>query len=325
MLSRRRIVAILIATFGLGTLVGGVAGVLIFIQVAGGSGEPSAPISAPTLSLDSLQAAVTPGDTFAPVATQIAYIAAQVDALSTGDANRDLETQVAGINTRLESLTTAQAQGAPSIGQTVTPIPTGTPPPTATPISTNPPSATPPPKQVLFRIVPEESEARYIVDELEPLVNGLVGRTNQVAGDIIVDFDQPANSRVGTIRINLRTLRTDNSRRDSAVRAEVLLSAQPEYEFSDFVPTAVSGLPDTIPVGEPVQFALTGDLPLRGITNSVTFEVTVTAVSEAELRGLARTTIQRADYDLLQAFLADRGVSEEVILELEFVARAVEG
>jgi polyisoprenoid-binding protein YceI len=173
-------------------------------------------------------------------------------------------------------------------------------------------STTVSPQQILFHIVPEESEARYILDELDPLVTGLVGRTNQIAGDILIDFEQPARSRVGSIRINLRTLRTNNSNRDGAVRAEVLLSAQPEYEFTEFTPTGITGLPNTLTLGEAIHFQVAGDLPLP-------------PVSESEVRGLAHTTIQRADYDLLQAFLADRGVSEEIVLELEFVARAVEG
>jgi polyisoprenoid-binding protein YceI len=103
----------------------------------------------------------------------------------------------------------------------------------------------------LFRIVPEESEVRFIVDEIMPPRNGLVGNTNQVAGDIIVDLDHPRNSRVGTIRVNLRTLRTDEPGRDQALRGEILLSARPEYEFSDFAPTAISGLPDSVSIGQP--------------------------------------------------------------------------
>src|SRR5262245_57168864 len=64
---------------------------------------------------------------------------------------------------------------------------------------------TPASNQRLFHIVPDESEARYIVDETDPRRIGLVGKTDQVAGDILVDFDHPASSQVGTIRINMRT------------------------------------------------------------------------------------------------------------------------
>jgi polyisoprenoid-binding protein YceI len=274
----RRIVILLLLAFGLGALVGGVAGVFIFIRIAGGTGEPSAPISAPTLALDQPD---TSTDDLAPVATQVAYIAAQVDSLATAAADGNIEAQV-----------------------TV--------------------SATAQVNTVLFRIVPDESEARFIVDERRPFIIGLVGRTDQVAGDILVDFDQPSDSRVGTIRINLRTLQTDDADRDSSIRGAILLSAQPQYEFTDFTPTGISGLPQTVTIGEPITFQVTGDLPLRGVTRSVTFDVTVTPVSQSELNGLARTTIQRADYGLLEGGLIEHGVSEDVVLELEFVARTVE-
>lgn len=264
----RRIVLLLVGTFGLGAIVGGVVGIFIFLQVIGGSGDPSAPISAPTLSLDPTQ----PGDS-TPAATGI-------------------------------------TEAAVLAAQTLTPAPT------AEPTLVSDPR--------LFRIVPEESEVRFIVDELMPLRNGLVGSTNQVAGDILVDLNQPSNSRIGAIRINLRTLRTDDSRRDQALRGEVLLSARPEYEFSDFVPTAISGLPDSVTVGQPINFQVTGEFPVRGVTRLLTFAVTATLVSETQLEGLGTTTINRADYGLLQSALADHGVSEEVKLEIEFVARVIE-
>lgn len=255
---RMSFIAVLVVGFVAGAIVGSVAGIFLFIRAIGGSGEPSAPITAPTLDLSAI---------------------------------------------------TTMSDSAPQAAQIVTPTP--------------PPTVTPAPRPArLFRIVPEESEARFLVDELRPLMTA-IGRTRQVAGDILVDFERPANSRLGVVRINLRTLRTGDADRDAAIRGGILLSARPEYEFSDFTPTAINGLPDTVIVGEPVNFQVVGDLPLRGITHSLTFEVTVTVLSETELKGLATTQINRHDYGLLNDGLLEHGVSETVRLELEFVARAV--
>jgi polyisoprenoid-binding protein YceI len=66
-----------------------------------------------------------------------------------------------------------------------------------------------------------------------------------------------------------------------------------------------------------------GRLRLRGVTRSLTFDVTATLVSETQLEGLGTTTIRRAEYGLLQGILADHGVSDEIRLEIEFVAREV--
>jgi polyisoprenoid-binding protein YceI len=332
-MTRRPVYLVLVALM-VGGIIGGFVGVFLFINLVGGSGEPSVTISAPTLALNDVRTEVV--STSAPdvdtvqMATNVAQIATQLQQLSTTAADDELAGQVAQVNTQVTSLLTLEANRA--AGSTVVQAarPTRTPQPTFTPSLTPTPTTTPTPfaaaqaNQRLFRIVPEESEARYIVDELDPFITGLVGRTNQVAGDLIVDFNNPANSRVGTIRINLRTLRTGEPARDDTVRGMVLLSARPEYEFADFVPTAITGLPDSITFGEPITFQITGDFPIRGITHALTFAVTVTAVSETELHGLGTTTIQRSDYDLLQSALASHGVSEEVRLEIEFVARAVE-
>jgi polyisoprenoid-binding protein YceI len=175
----------------------------------------------------------------------------------------------------------------------------------------------------LFRIVPDESEVRFIVDEARPFIIGLVGSTRQVAGDIIVDFDRPVNSRLGIIRINMRTFSTDDRDRNQAIRCCILQSTRPEYEFSDFVPTAVTGLPDQITFGEAVNFQIMGDFTIKGITRSLTFDTAVTATSRDEIHGLASTTVQRADFDLLEGGVVEHGVAEAVKLEIEFVARAV--
>lgn len=178
----------------------------------------------------------------------------------------------------------------------------------------------------LFRIVSEESEARFSVYETFP-VGTAIGRTNQIAGDIIVDFNEPANSEIGTIRINLRTMRTGDSDRDRSIRCCVLLTARDAYEFSDFVPTTISRLPEQIEIGQAVTFQVTGNLTLRGNIRPVTFNVSLSLASLSELRGRASTTVNRSDFGILnddQNGFDYHGVEEEVSLEFDFVARAVQ-
>ena len=143
---------------------------------------------------------------------------------------------------------------------------------------------------------------------------------------MIVDFNNPANSQLGTIRINLRTLATDDFDRDSSIRCCVLLTSRPEYEFTDFVPTMITGLPDQVTIGQTVPFQVTGDLTLRGNTRSVIFDVSLTLNSATEIQGYATATVNRSDFGILndaQNGFDYHGVEEEVTLEFTFVARAV--
>lgn len=178
----------------------------------------------------------------------------------------------------------------------------------------------------LFRMVPEESEVRFLIDEvLRGQPKTAVGSTNQVAGDILVDVESPANSRLGTIRVNVRTLQTDNEFRDRAIRSRILMSARDEFEFSEFVPTAMTGLPDSVTIGEPIAFTATGDLTVRDITKEVSFRVTVTPVSDTRLEGIAEATVLRSDYDLeIPQVPSVANVSDEVRLEISFAAVAVD-
>jgi polyisoprenoid-binding protein YceI len=188
-----------------------------------------------------------------------------------------------------------------------------------------PAAAQPTGDATLFRIIPEESEARYEIDELlrgEPF--RVVGRTDQVAGDIILDFANAAASQVGVIRINVRTLMTDEERRDRATRSRILQSAEDAYEFVDFTPTALEDLPDVVSVGDTATFTIVGDLKIREITAEARFEATVNVVAEDRLEGTAEATVLRSTYDLIipdVPFVAN--VSDEVLLGIDFVATAV--
>ncbi len=175
-----------------------------------------------------------------------------------------------------------------------------------------------------YRIVPEESEVRFLLDEdLRGQRITVVGTTDQIAGDIAVDLADPASTQIGIIRVNARTLETDQEFRNRALRGQILESQQDAYEFIHFTPTELTGLPQTITLGEPITFQIVGDLQIRDIINSVTFDATVTPVSETRLQGSARTVVMHAAYNLIIPSVPSvANVEEEVELEIDFVAAA---
>lgn len=173
---------------------------------------------------------------------------------------------------------------------------------------------------ITFQIVQAESEARFLMDELlrgEPVT--VVGVTDQVAGEILVDFANPAAAQVGTININARTLATDSDFRNKAIKNKILETDA--YEFITFAPTAIAGLPDSVSMGDTFTFEMTGDLTIRDITHEVVFAVNITAVSDSRLEGSATSSVARADYNLvIPSVPSVAEVDEDVVIELDFVA-----
>ena len=279
--------------FGMGAIVGGFAGVFIFMYITGGSAQPSEPISAPRLSLESSNNE-----------NQMIELAADTDLSASTETEPN------------ETIIVSEADAAPMSHETTS---------TSSEAEMVTESATTTLAPQLFRIVSEESEARFSVYETFP-EGTAVGRTDQIAGDMIVDFNNPANSQLGAIRINLRTLQTDDPDRDRSIRCCVLLTAQPEYEFSDFVPTSFSDLPNQVELGQTITFQVTGDLTLRGVTRSVTFDVTLTVIDADTLQGFATTAVNRTDFSILNDGdngFDYHGVEEQVTLEFDFVPRCV--
>lgn len=207
------------------------------------------------------------------------------------------------------SAATAEPAPAPTIAATMEP----TPEPTAEVASA----------PVTFEIVPAESQARFLIDEVlrgDPIT--VVGATDQVAGQIAVDPANPAAAQIGIIQINARTLATDNEFRDRAIKNRILLTDQ--FEFVSFAPTEISGLPASATVGESYSIVVSGDLTVRDVTRPIAFDVTITPVSAERIEGLATTTLAYADYGLsIPDVPAVDLVADELILELEFVAEAL--
>jgi polyisoprenoid-binding protein YceI len=227
----------------------------------------------------------------------------------TKEASQPIQSIPLAVNTPVVQPTTASAASAPTpTSGSPAPADSGAAPAGGTTGTT------------LFEIVQAESQASFTIDEvLEGAPKTVVGTTDQVAGQIAVDPANPGATQVGTIQINARTLSTDSSMRNRAIKNRILMTDA--NEFITFAPTQLVGLPATGAVGQEYSFQIVGDLTIKGVTRPVTFDVTVKAASEQRLEGTATSTIRYADFGVaIPSVPMVANVSEEVRLDLTFVA-----
>lgn len=252
-----------------------------YIWVSGGSAAPSATLSAPTLAIA----------TQAPTSAATPEVTAAATTVVTSEATTPEATSAATAEATAASDATAEA--AASSGSVT-----------------------------VFNIVTDQSKVTFTLGEdLFGKPNTVVGTTNQVAGQVAVDFAHPANSQIGEIRIDARSLATDSGMRDRLIRGQILQSAQDQYEFISFKPTAITGLPDTVTIGTAINFKVTGDLTIRDTTKSVTFDATVTPDSQTQISGTAKATVKRSDFGLtIPVVPSATNVTDDVQLEIDFVA-----
>jgi polyisoprenoid-binding protein YceI len=322
-MGRGTVFTIALVMFSVGVAVG-ILGITWFV---GGTGTPSEPISAPTLSLN---------PTLDPngVSTQVAALDGKLDTvlaqLETGtdaEAMSTVSAQIAVLQSEIAALNSA-VDLSDRVLETPEVIPTDipTPKPTRQPTTASVSSAIDLRGRSLFRIDNSLSSVRFEIDEqLSGLPNHVIGVTDQLAGDIIVDFDQPANSQVGEIRINARTFATDSEIRNRALRSEILESSKPQYEFITFQPTEIRGLPEQVTIGNALTFQVLGSLTIRSISSPVTFDVNATLVSVDELDGSATAHVTRDAFDLTIPSVPNvANVTNDVLLGIDFAARLVE-
>ena len=173
---------------------------------------------------------------------------------------------------------------------------------------------------VVYHIDPSQSEAHYEVAETFFQGNRLnlaIGRTKGIAGDVSVDFANPANSQIGTIVIDVSQLTSDEGRRDNFIRNNFLQSAQ--YPQATFKPTKIEGLPATVKPGDQLTLKVTGDLTVKHTTKPVTFDVTLTA-NQDKLTGTATAQIALSDFGVGPIQIAMLQTEDKAKLVFDFVA-----
>ena len=171
-----------------------------------------------------------------------------------------------------------------------------------------------------YSVVPEGSEVRYRVrEQLVGLSfpNDAVGATSVVEGTIHLDAQGrlvPAGSR---ITVDLRTLRSDEPRRDNYVRRNTLETER--FPTVVFAPTEVRGLTVPLPESGSVPFELLGDLTVKEVTRRVTWSTTAT-FDGARVVVRARTAFRFGDFGLrVPRVSVVLSVDDDIKLEADLV------
>jgi polyisoprenoid-binding protein YceI len=151
------------------------------------------------------------------------------------------------------------------------------------------------------------------------MVTKVRGAFNEFEGTATLDGANPANSRA-EVKIQAASIDTRNAQRDEHLRSNDFL-AMNEYPEITFSSTGVRQVDDT-------TFELTGDLTIRGVTNSVTipftFEGAATDPFGNQRAGFeGSVVINRKDYGVTWNAALEGGgvlVSDKVTLEFEVSA-----
>src|SRR5688572_8093581 len=125
------------------------------------------------------------------------------------------------------------------------------------------------------------SRAEYRVREQPARLNfpnDAVGATESVTGAIVIrpDGSFAADSR---LTVDLRTLKTDEPKRDGFVRENTLETNR--YPLAEFVPRRVKGLAVPVPTSGSSTFQLIGDMTLHGVTSETVWDVAGSFTADA--------------------------------------------
>ena len=128
------------------------------------------------------------------------------------------------------------------------------------------------------------------------LPSDAIGATKNISGTIIGKSDGTIVKAQSKFRVDMRTLVSDQDRRDQFLRRNVIESDQ--YPFAEFVQTEAKGFPLPVKDGD-IAFQLIGDLTIRNVTKSVTWDVTGKVTGNKGV-GIAKTTFNFAYFNITQ-------------------------
>jgi polyisoprenoid-binding protein YceI len=262
---------------------------------------------------------VGPASSPAPAQVQTAAIDANAGNTAAGATS----TTAAGASDALLPATPAPAEAVTGAQASTQPVASPASPATATATDGGLPSApagtTGDTSALRLTLVSEGSQAAFRVREQlagHSFPNDAVGTTKSIAGQLVIDQMGKILPDQSRFEVDLRTLKSDEQRRDSFIQRNTLQTGQ--YPTAVFVPTAVSGLPSPLPTAGDVSFQVTGDMTIHGVTKPVTWDVQG-KIERAQLTGTATTAFKFGDFGMTQPRAAVvLSVEDNVKLEVAF-------
>lgn len=177
-----------------------------------------------------------------------------------------------------------------------------------------------------FRIVPEQSEAAYFVDEELAFSIGVPstakGVTQEIEGEFHLTSDGTALApdAGSSFTVDLRNLTSDKSRRDERVQ-EALETAT--YPTATFAITGVTGYDPSIAEGEEQTLMLTGTLDLHGVQKDVAWQIQAKRESNV-ISALATLVVPFADFNITAPTFAGLvSIEDKATLQVQLVAELV--
>lgn len=130
--------------------------------------------------------------------------------------------------------------------------------------------------ETVYRIDPTRSQLTYAVEEklFGQDAHEAEGSTNGISGDLAINTEDPAASRVGQIVVNVEQLHSDNDLRDARLRAANLGSH--DYPLAYLTVSDLTDMPAKVTPGEPTHFKLNSQLTVRKTPAPVTWDVDAT-------------------------------------------------
>jgi polyisoprenoid-binding protein YceI len=168
-----------------------------------------------------------------------------------------------------------------------------------------------------YTIDPAHSRIGFVARHA--MVTKVRGAFNEFDGTATLDGANPAGS-TARVTIKAASIDTRNAQRDGHLRGNDFL-AMDEYPEITFVSTGARQVDDT-------TFELTGDLTIKGVTNSITIPFTYEGTATDPFGNLrvgfdGSATISRKDYGVTWNAALEGGgvlVSDKVVLEFEISA-----
>lgn len=173
---------------------------------------------------------------------------------------------------------------------------------------------------VLHFVVDKGSKAKYVTREqlsVLPVPSTAVGETADVTGDLYLTKEGLATGQKSSFKVDLRTLRSDESLRDRAVTGAL---ASDRFQYAQFTIDSINGFPNNYSENKQVELKLNGMLTIRDQTKPVTWTAIVRQGGEF-LTAIADADIKMTDYGVTPPVVSVSRVENEMHLQVTLITK----